>query len=63
MMNPSGCTADEYSTLLHAEASPAHAGLLQDITKNFVRPELGSTDALVMMMDARGMLYELKASA
>ena len=27
-----------------------------------VRPELGSTDALVMMMDARGMLYELKAS-
>ena len=28
-----------------------------------VRPELGSTDALVMMMDARGMLYELKASA
>ena len=28
-----------------------------------VRPELGPTDALVMMMDARGMLYELKASA
>ena len=28
-----------------------------------VRPELGSTDALVMMMDARGMLFELKASA
>ncbi|CAK0779428.1 hypothetical protein CVIRNUC_004772 [Coccomyxa viridis] len=43
-----------------ARGGPANAGLLQDITKNVVRPELGSTDALVMMMDARGMLYELK---
>ena len=47
---------------LHAGVGAAHAGIIQDITKNVVRPELGPTDALVMMMDARGMLYELKAS-
>lgn len=48
--------------LPHAGVRSAHAGIIQDITKSVVRPELGSTDALVMMMDARGMLYELKAS-
>ncbi len=49
------------SPLSRAGVRSAHAGIIQDITKNVVRPELGSTDALVMMMDARGMLYELKA--
>lgn len=43
-------------------AGPASANIVQDIAKGFVRPDLASEEATVVMMDARGTLYELKVS-
>ena len=44
-----------------AGAPPAQANIIQDLAAGFVRPELPSQDAVVMMMDARGTLFEIKA--
>lgn len=41
---------------------PAYANIVQDLAKGFVRPDLASEEAAVVMMDARGTLYELKVS-
>ncbi|KAK9915753.1 hypothetical protein WJX75_003647 [Coccomyxa subellipsoidea] len=45
---------------LIAGIQPAHANLVQDLAKGFVRPDLASEEATVVMMDARGTLYELR---
>lgn len=39
---------------------PAYANIVQDLAKGFVRPDLAFEEAAVVMMDARGTLYELK---
>lgn len=45
-----------------AGIQPAHANLVQDLAKGFVRPDLASEEATVVMMDARGTLYELRVT-
>lgn len=35
---------------------------MQDLAKALVRPELASDEALIMLMDARGTLFELRVS-
>jgi hypothetical protein len=49
-------------TLCHAGTQLAHAGIVQDLAASFIRPELPSKDAVVMLMDARGTLLEIKVS-
>ena len=46
--------------LLPACNQPAHANILQDLAAGFIRPELAPQDAVVMMMDARGTLMEIR---
>ncbi|EIE25710.1 hypothetical protein COCSUDRAFT_46344 [Coccomyxa subellipsoidea C-169] len=48
---------------LFAGSRPARANIVQDLAKGFVRPDLASEEATVVMMDARGTLYELKELA
>ncbi|CAL8469903.1 g9445 [Coccomyxa elongata] len=54
-----GSTAMSMASLL-AGNRPAYANIVQDLAKGFVRPDLASEEAAVVMMDARGTLYELK---
>ena len=44
-----------------AATGVAHAGGLQDVVRGSMRPELNPEQAVLMLLDARGTLYELKA--
>lgn len=46
------------SVLLGTE--PAEADLIRDLVKGYIRPEVAADQALVQLMDARGILMELK---
>ena len=44
-------------------ATPARAGIVQDLLKAQLRPDVDPIDALVALMDARGVLYDIQALA